>query len=280
MIPQAWRNLVQRAFPASGEIGRLRQEVADKERRIAELQMMFPHGGPLVYNSDSLAVWNKSVGFMKDPHFLKAYERGMDSGHVIGRPAGSKLDIHIEWRIATCCWAAAHAARLEGDFVECGTNTGIMSLAVCDYVNFNALDKSFYLFDTYAGIPVEMMTASEQHSGRAQENAMYPDCWDVVRANFAPFPRARPVRGRVPDVLHTVKIEKACYLCIDMNIVEPERAALEFFWDKLSSGAPVIFDDYGWAGYHEQKTAHDAFARSRGVEILELPTGQGLLLKP
>ena len=29
-----------------------------------------------------------------------------------------------------------------------------MSLAVCDYVDFNALDKNFYLFDTFRGILV------------------------------------------------------------------------------------------------------------------------------
>ena len=109
---------------------------------------------------------------------------------------------------------------------------------------------------------------------------MYPDCWDIACKNFAPFPRAKLVRGLVPDSLPTQKIDKVCYLCIDMNIAAPERAAMEYFWDKLVSGALVIFDDYGWAGYKEQKDTLDDFARSRGVEILNLPTGQGLLIKP
>jgi O-methyltransferase len=42
-------------------------------------------------------------------------------------------------------------ARTTGDFVECGVNTGIFSLAVCEYVDFNRLDKSLWLFDTYKG---------------------------------------------------------------------------------------------------------------------------------
>ncbi len=70
-----------------------------------------------------------------------------------------------------------------------------------------------------------------------------------------------------------------CYLSLDMNVVAPERAAIEFFWDKLVPGAPVILDDYGWLGYRPQKRALDEFAASRGVMILTLPTGQGLLLK-
>ena len=231
------------------------------------------------YDADHLRVWHKSVDFLTDARFMSAYRRGMDSGHVIGRPASSREDIHIEWRIHICCWAAWHARRLPGDFVECGTNTGIMSLAVCEYTDFNATGKDFYLFDTFAGIPLEQLSAQEQALGRAQENTMYPDCWEIVQRNFAPFPRAHLVRGRVPETLATVEIGTVAYLCIDMNIAAPERSALAHFWPRLVTGAPVIFDDYGWTPYREQKEALDDFARSQGVEIATLPTGQGLLIK-
>ena len=108
---------------------------------------------------------------------------------------------------------------------------------------------------------------------------MYPDCWEIAQHNFAPYPRARLVRGMVPNTLATVDIGPVCYLCIDMNIAAPERAAMEHFWPRLVTGAPVIFDDYGWTPYRAQKDSLDAFARSHGVEIATLPTGQGLLIK-
>jgi O-methyltransferase len=231
------------------------------------------------YDADFLRTWNKSVDFLTDPRFMSAYRRGMDSGHAIGRPLGSREDIHIEWRIHVCCWAAAHAVRLPGDFVECGTNTGIMSLAVCEYVDLNRTGKNFYLFDTFAGIPLEQISERELALGRANENEMYPDCWDIARSNFAPFPKARLVRGRVPDTLSSVQIDQVCYLCIDMNIAKPEVAAMEYFWDRLTLGAVIIFDDYGWLAYRQQKEALDRFAQTRGVEILTIPTGQGLLIK-
>lgn len=231
------------------------------------------------YDADFLRTWNKSVDFLGDPRFMAAYRRGMDSGHVIGRSPGSNEDIHIEWRIHTCCWAAWHACRLAGDFVECGTNTGIMSLAVCEYVDFNRTGKNFFLFDTFAGIPVDQISERERALGRADENAMYPDCWQIAQQNFAAFPRAQLIRGRVPDTLSSVEIDQVCYLCIDMNIAKPERAAIEHFWDRLVVGAPVIFDDYGWLAYREQKETLDDFARGKGVEIMTLPTGQGLLIK-
>lgn len=65
-----------------------------------------------------------------------------------------------------------------------------------------------------------------------------------------------------------------------MNIAEPERAAIEHFWPKLVSGAPVLLDDYGMVNHEPQKEAMDEFASKKGVKIFTVPTGQGLLMKP
>ena len=197
------------------------------------------------------------------------------------RAPGSRADLHIEWRVHVLLWAAEHAAKLEGDFVECGVNTGIYSLAVCEYLNFNQLAKSFYLFDTFEGLPLEQVTQAEKELGRLEESARYySDCYDIARRNFAPFPKAQLIRGKVPTTLGRVNIKNVCYLSIDMNLVEPEIAAIEYFWDRLSPGAPVILDDYGWTSYAPQKAAMDHFADTKEVSILNLPTGQGLILKP
>ena len=241
---------------------------------------LYPHLEPN-YTADFLAVWHKNVDFLKEDRFAEAYRRGMDSGHRICREPGSKTDIHIEWRVHVICWAAAHAAHLPGDFVECGVNTGIFSLAAAYYVDFNRLNKSFYLFDTFAGIPEDQINNDEKALGRLLDNAaMYDECFEVAKRNFSIYPRAQLIRGRVPETLSAVTIPQVCYLSLDMNIVAPEIAAIEFFWDKLTPGAPVILDDYGWAPYKPQKDALDAFAARKGVHILTLPTGQGLLLKP
>ena len=41
----------------------------------------------------------------------------------------------------------------------------------------------------------------------------------------------------------------------------------------------MVFDDYGWHLFRKQKDAEDAFMAERGYAILELPTGQGLVVK-
>lgn len=237
--------------------------------------------GKVTYEADGLVARGRNVEFLEEPRFVEAYHEGMDSGHHICRPRGSRDDIHIEWRVHTICWAAHHAARLPGDFVECGVNTGIFSLAVAKYIDLNATGKRFYLFDTFAGIPEEQISEREHALGRHLENEVNydEDSFETARRNFAGYPRAILVRGRVPDTLATVEIDQVCYLSIDMNIALPEIAAIEHFWNKLTVGAPVILDDYGFLHYAPQKHAMDAFADGKGVKILTLPTGQGLLLK-
>lgn len=258
--------------PERRQVAQALSRLAKAEARVAEYDRLLEGAS---YNHDNLITCHKSVGFLRDERFLSAYRRGVHSGHKIGGGG----DIHIEWRVHVACWAAERARSLPGAFVECGVNTGILSLALCEYIDFNATGKDFYLFDTFNGIPESQMSEGEK-TDRVRENAMfYEDCFELAQKNFAPFPRAQLVRGLVPDTLSTVSIDQVCYLSIDMNIVQPEIAAMEFFWDKLVPGAAIILDDYGWQPYRLQQEAHDRFAASKGVPILLLPTGQGLMIK-
>jgi len=227
------------------------------------------------YEGFGLTVQHKNVAFLKDPRFMAAYQRGMTSGHRYPDY------VRLEWNVHVCCWAATQAKRLPGDFVECGVSTGIYSLAVCEYIDFNATGKKLWLFDTFAGLPESQMSPAESERNRqhADNERVYFDCWDLVQRNFANYPNAHLIRGLVPETLPQAKVEQVSYLCLDMNIAAPERAAIEYFWPKLVPGAVVIVDDYGWRGYEEQKATMDEFAARMGIEVLALPTGQGLIIK-
>lgn len=231
--------------------------------------------GPLAYNADGLATQH-NADFLREPRFAAAYARGIDT--IRSR----RGNLQVGWRVQVCCWAAAHGLQLEGDFVECGVFTGIYSRAIVDYVDFNAqTGRRFWLLDTFQGIDEALLTEPELKRGVGRMNAKYAgDCYEEVRATFAPFPGVTIVRGAVPFTLEQVAAEKVAYLSIDMNAAAPEVAAMEFFWDRLVPGAVVVLDDYGFRAHIVQKIALDEFAASRGVGILPLPTGQGLIIRP
>lgn len=230
----------------------------------------------ITYSNDLLYTFHNS-DFLKDPLFIESYELGKNTDN------GTLLkDNDIQWRIHVLCWAASHAMHLEGDFVDCGVHTGIFPRAVINYTNFQNSSKRYFLLDTFKGLDERYSNEEELKRNetmgydKEDSNLLYKQ----VVNTFKDF-NVKIIKGAVPETLEHVDSDKICYLSIDMNCVVPEVAALEFFWDKMVSGGVIILDDYGYANsFNDQKEAQDAFAYSKGVRILSLPTCQGLLLKP
>lgn len=231
--------------------------------------------GPLTYNQDGLATQH-NADFMREPRFVRAYEAGMENGNPATR---------VEWRVHIALWCATQASALRGDFVECGVHTGILSGAVMTWLDFAVLaPRRFFLFDTWAGIPEEQMSAAEVRAGLPAMNRKYQN-GDVLYARaqmkFLRWPNAVLVRGRVPDSLLAIQdAREIAYASIDLNVSEAEMGAVEFLWPRMVSGGLMLLDDYGWSAHHSQKVAWDAWAHQEGAMILTLPTGQGLIRKP
>lgn len=237
-----------------------------KIKRLPQMRLV---EGPLTYNQDGLAT-KHNCDFVRDLSFRRAYD--------LGKSTGSWGDADPLWRAYVVCWAAHKAMALEGDFVECGVNKGGYSYAIMHYVDFNKSDKNFYLLDTFSGLVDDFITDEERLLGRVAE--IHNDCYEYVKNMFSRFPNAVIIKGAVPGTLAEVKAEKVCYLSLDMLCTAPEIAAAEFFWEKMVSGAVILLDDYGFPGHEPQKRAFDDFASTRGVKVLSLPTGQGLIFKP
>jgi O-methyltransferase len=225
------------------------------------------------FAGDSLVSWHNAE-FLEDPAFIQAVARGVERGSWT-----ATLD--VRWRFHVILWAAARAARMDGDFVECGVNRGGFARAIVDYVDFGRLDKTFYLMDTFNGLVEKYITPEERAMGVSRESfAKFSESYDDVAEAFKAFPNVQLVRGPIPDTLPLATTTKVAFLSIDMNVMLPEIAAVNYFWDRLVSGAIVILDDYGHGPHRLQKHAFDEFAAAHGVQVLMLPTGQGLMFKP
>ncbi|HUR65058.1 MAG TPA: TylF/MycF/NovP-related O-methyltransferase, partial [Chitinophagaceae bacterium] len=123
-------------------------------------------------------------------------------------------------------------------------------------------------------------TEEEKKAGKSQHfQAVYTDCYEGVKKTFAPYPFVEIIKGRVPDTLQEVKSDHIAFLSIDMNSVTPEIEALNYFWPKLTKGGMIILDDYAYVTCDLQYAAHNQWAEEKGIKILSLPTGQGLIVK-
>ena len=231
---------------------------------------------PSSYIQDGLASIHNNE-FVGDEAFSAAYSRGVLA-------AGKDYGWH--WRVHIGLWAASVAKHLKGDFVECGVNAGFMSSSIMQYLNWNSLDKTFYLLDTFSGIDESYITDAELAEGILEKNnklieaGFYVTNVDLVLKNFSEWNRVKIIEGSIPETLSIVPAKEIAFLHVDLNCAPPEVAAVEYYWERLVPGAMVLLDDYAYWGYRQQKIAMDMLAGRLGVSIASLPTGQGLIVKP
>jgi len=107
------------------------------------------------YNQDGLiSVHNHE--FMHDVRFIEAYQRGVSA---------TGQDYQWHWRVHLGLWAAQTAARLPGDFVECGVNRGFLSSSIMQLLDWDRLGKQFYLLDTFHGIDSRYLSEDDRREG-------------------------------------------------------------------------------------------------------------------
>lgn len=233
-----------------------------------------------VFWGDRLLTIDKSMGFLAEEKFNAAYE-AVRGQHQYDQYASPQT---FAWRLHTLVWAAQSSLKVEGDFVECGVFRGDMSWVISQVVDFAAKNKEFYLYDTFEGFSDKYSSNDDfpDHPGFIEYANQYyadPSLYPYVRERFADRNDIKVIKGIVPDVLEKIAPKKIAFMHIDLNSAAAEIGALEVLFPRLSPGGMLVFDDYGWKQFFKQKDAEDAFMRERGYEILELPTGQGLVVK-
>lgn len=219
--------------------------------------------------------------FLTDQQFMEALAVSRSS------PFASKGYYHGRWNLHVSLWAASHAVALGADIVQLGVFEGSESSAIVKYTDFSNRPVRMFLVDTFTGVPEDLWTEDELKAGAAQAQWAYKesgDLYEYVRGRFTEAPNVTVIQGRVPEILSSVITDRIGLLMLDLNVAAPERAAAELFWDRIVPGGIILSDDYGHSqkgvGYYGQKLAFDEFAKSKGVSVLTIPTGHGLIIKP
>jgi O-methyltransferase len=213
-----------------------------------------------IFFGDNLFTFGRNLSFLDMPKFMAAFEKN----------SPTPTERAVIWRVFVMTWAAEVGLRREGDFVECGCGRGANARIIVDFLDFAHTAKQFYLYD---------MFDHGEDTAHVKQSFHSPELYDTVKQRFADLPNVHVIQGRVPDILKERSPEKIAYLHIDLNDADAEIGALELLFDRVVPGAMIILDDYGWHAYRAQKLVEDTWLAARGYRVLELPTGQGMVLK-
>lgn len=193
----------------------------------------------------------------KDPAFLAAYT------DCVGL---TLLDRH---RLYTLYQCALVAARLPGQFAECGVYRGGSARLLA---RLKRRDQAIHLFDTFAGMPA---TNAERDIHQAHD--FNDTSLTSVQQVLAGLDEVDFRAGNFPTT--TAGLENATFSLVhlDFDIHQSMADACAFFHPRLVRGGCIVIDDYGFPSCPGAKQAVDEFCAAHNVSIHYLMTGQALL---
>lgn len=133
------------------------------------------------------------------------------------------------WRAHYYEFFALESLRLDGDLMEMGVWYGLFANTVCQSKEFQSCGKNFHLIDAFG-----FDCFDTQSHGFVREKYK-PDIYEAVKSRFKDLSVVFH-RGIIPDILEANidKLpEKICFLSMDLNNAQSERAGIEFVWNRL-----------------------------------------------
>ncbi len=176
-------------------------------------------------------------------------------------------------------WAIHQLLRLiadtPGDTAECGVYRGATSFLICKANQQTAKHKrTHFMFDSFEGL-------SEPHpsDGRYWRKGDLSAGEAVVQQYLQGCENAVFMKGWIPDRFGEVAERRFSFVHIDVDLYEPTRHAVEFFYPRLNDGGILVFDDFGFTTCPGAMVAIKEAAGNVSDQVIALPDGGGFLIK-
>ena len=182
---------------------------------------------------------------------------------------------------------------VDGDIVECGVWKGGMTMAMVFENMKTNIDRHFWLFDTFEGMPEPSDRKDDPKAkkiyndlveGRKPKQLTHIEhiedkkwCYgplDIVRNNMAytgyPEQNFHFIKGKVEDTLLTTELpDKIAILRLDTDWYQSTKMEMKYLFDRLQPGGALIIDDYcAWKG--SKQAVHEFFKEKLNLDANEI----------
>lgn len=167
--------------------------------------------------------------------------------------------------------------KVPGDTAECGVFKGASSWLIMRHAGENPVGgvRQHHIFDSFEGI-----------SEPGNDDGDYWTKGDLscsqkkVAANLREFDdRCHYHKGWIPERFDDVAQKKFAFVHIDVDLSQPTRDSIEFFYPRLNDGAVLVCDDYGSAFCPGATKVMDEFLADKPEKMVGLSTTGGFFIK-
>lgn len=224
-----------------------------------------PHAPDQVSPIALYADWRNDSRFQR---FFAGYPPGHDFQSVLTHYHGKVDRMQI---LGQLCESAMH---VPGNVAEYGVFMGHSALVMAELIARSGAPRRLFLFDSFRGMPPTTAGLDSFREGDFAETSL-----DRVRALFAGRDYVTLVPGFFSDTLPQTETGPLAFCHIDCDLYLSVRESIEYVYPRLSTGAIVVFDDYGFRTCEGARKAVDEFCQAVGRTAVYLPTGQAVLIK-
>lgn len=141
-----------------------------------------------------------------------------------------------------------------GVIAECGVFKGVSSYLIASSLvqqRKNEKPLEFHIFDSFEGLSAR--SEKDHISGKNMATEGMMSCTlEEVRRNLSEFDFIKYHKGWIPQCFEDIDNDKKfSFVFIDLDLYEPIKGSLEFFYPRLTTPGFIVVDDYGvkkWPG--------------------------------
>jgi hypothetical protein len=171
---------------------------------------------------------------------------------------------------------------VSGDTAECGCYKGAGSFLICMQSHIiNTEEKGgrgrmHHIFDSCEGVSEPN---PEVDGGHWRKYALAASEAEIQAALTEFTGQYTLYRGWIPERFEEVRDKRFAFVHVDVDLYQPTRDSLEFFYPRLSPGAVLLCDDYGFTSCPGATRAVDEFLTDKPEKMLALASGGGFFIK-
>jgi len=161
-----------------------------------------------------------------------------------------------------------------GDLVECGVYRGAMSRFIGQAMLDNGIDAGLHLIDSFEGL-----SSPGENDGDYWRAGDMSAALEEVKSNLSDISFIKYHSGWIPEVFSSMEDGVYRFLHLDLDLYQPTRDALEYFYPRMKKGAVILCDDYGFMTCKGAKMAIDEYFGYMGEKVVALSSGQAFIIK-